>query len=123
MLHASIVLQQNNFKAMENINYPVGRRLTTEQKQDLITKWRNSGQSKKAFCLENNLKYHTFVTWESRSKKGETKKSKLAQQGKSFAQLKIGSSVSPFAELNFKGGNSIRIFHSVPADFIRSLIY
>lgn len=107
---------------MEDINHPAVR-LTAEQKQELIANWRHSGLSQKTFCIEKNIRYGTFVTWVSRSKKSKAKKSKSAQEGKSFAQLEISSSVSPFVELNFKNGNCVRIFPSVPADFIRLLIY
>lgn len=107
---------------MENIN-DNGSGLTADQKHELVATWRSSGQNQKAFCREHDLKYNTFVSWVSKSKKGKTRKSKSTQKAKGFTEVRISSPVSSFAEIKLKEGVFINIFHPVSADFIRSLIY
>jgi hypothetical protein len=107
---------------MENNNVQTPS-LSTEQKQELVARWRSSGQRQKAFCQEHNLKYNAFVSWASKSKKGKTRKSKLIQKAKGFTEVKISSPGSSFAEIKLRDGVAITIFHSVSSDFIRSLIY
>lgn len=36
---------------------------TSEQMQLVINEWQTSGLSKKAFCLQRNISYHTFHYW------------------------------------------------------------
>ena len=89
----------------------------------LVRRWRSSGQTQKAFCEENNLNYNTFISWLNKSKKGKTKKNKAVSPAKGFAEVKVKATISPFVQLNLKDGLSVSIFHSVSADFLRSLIY
>ena len=89
----------------------------------LVKRWRASGKTQKVFCEENNLNYNTFISWLNKSKKGMTKKNKTFSSATGFTEVKLKATTTPFVQLNLKEGLSVNIFHSVSADFIRSLIY
>lgn len=95
----------------------------TEEKKQVIERWRASGKSQKVFCQENNIKYNTFVSWIHIFKGQEVKNKSNLRRGFGFAAVKVASTTSAFVQVTYKDGMSVSIYQAVSADFIRSLIF
>lgn len=63
--------------------------MTSAEMYPLIRQWQSSGQSKTAFCVEHNIKLHTFYYWEQKYRK-ETAGS--IQEFGQFVELQINTS-------------------------------
>lgn len=37
-----------------------------EEKQSMLEEWKNSGQSKSAYCKERGIAYHSFFYWQKK---------------------------------------------------------
>lgn len=105
---------------MEN-NLPNPKR-TREEIQQLIEQWKQSGQSKKAFCRDQGLNYMTFIGWGYNHKKKKVKTG-ILKESTDFVPLKIKKeNHQVFAEVLLKQGVSVLIYQNVTAEYIRNLI-
>ncbi len=92
-------------------------RLTTEQKKELISQWKESGISRKKFSAEHQINYYTFMDWCYRFDKKPTQK-----KATNFVELKVSSQTGSFAEIKYLNGNTIIFYQPVPADYFQSLV-
>jgi hypothetical protein len=84
------------------------------QRADLLRQWRESGKSKKAFCQEHGLKYHTFVCWK------EDRDS--VKEKTSFLPVTVRDVQQTFAQLILPGGAVLNICHPVDASYLSELL-
>ncbi len=90
---------------------------TASQREDLIQEWKQSGKSKKDFCVEKGLKYMTFVCWKAKEENKDT----LAKD--SFMQVEVRNEPDTlFAKLLFKNGTALHIFQAVEASYLSRLL-
>lgn len=93
------------------------QRYTDLEKQEYIEQWKQSGQTKPAFCKEKEIGYYSFNDWVKREKR-KTEKPKS-----SFRQLKIKNSNEPiFAQIILKNGSTVNIYHSVDPSFVCAIL-
>lgn len=96
---------------------------TPEEIQQIINQWRESGKTKKDFCLEQNIKYLTFIGW---SRPGERKKysaSKNKNKHSGFVSLDVRDFPGEiFALAQLRNGNRITVYQHVPAGYLRQLM-
>lgn len=87
----------------------------------LISQWEQSGQSRRIFCKEHQIKPSTFHGWIARRKK----QNPIDHQATPvFVPLQLNKQGrEPFAEINFSNGISVSLFHSVPASYLRGLFH
>lgn len=89
---------------------------TGEQRRELVSQWKSSGKTKKAFCEERGLKYHTFVCWKEnhdQSQKGSVS---------SFVPITLRDEASAFAQLILPGGVVLNICQRVDASYLSALL-
>lgn len=110
---------------MENDNQltPLQRR-SKQEVRAIVEQWKQSGQSKARFCLENNFNYQTFFGWvKPKNKKNYSSKNKNPDNTSGFVPLKINDAMSDiFAEASFADGTKICFHQSVSAIYLRDLI-
>jgi len=98
---------------MESENNVVKKGRSRQEKERLIAQWKESGKTRKAFCLEYGINYGTFATWPRECK---------AQTGSAFKEVKLEQAVHmPFAQVNFPNGIRMDFFQPVSSEFLRSL--
>lgn len=95
----------------------VSRKLSKEEKNQLIESWKQSGKTKTAFALEYGLSYFTFAGW--------TRKRKSCKKG--FTQISpaiVSSNAisTVFAELQLSTGNKVTFYQPITAEYFRKLI-
>lgn len=87
---------------------------TQEQMQATITEWKNSGLSKKAFCLDRKITYQTFHYWFKRLS---------VESSSGFAEMKIpGSLHTSSFELTFASGARMTFQGEPTAAWLRELL-
>lgn len=91
-------------------------KFTTEQREELIERWKHSGKGKKEFADENGIKYMTFIDWVRKRKR----KKSIEVPAEQFIPLEIPSS-SIFAELNF-GGKKIVFHQRISAEYLKIIL-
>jgi hypothetical protein len=89
---------------------------TRDQHFAMITLWKQSGQTQKQFCLQNNIAYHVFHYWYKVYRDQQA-------AGGSFVTLNIAASHQANIELHLTDGRRIIFHQPVSADFLRALIY
>ena len=89
---------------------------SAEQRSQLLNQWKQSGKTKKAFCEEHSLKYHTFVCWKEKSAVNSV------EQKTSFLPLAIKDEQSTFAQLILPGGTVLNICQPVDASYLSALL-
>ncbi|MGP8217614.1 MAG: IS66 family insertion sequence element accessory protein TnpA [Bacteroidia bacterium] len=95
------------------------RRYTPEQIADYTKQWRESGQSKKAFCLSNKINYYTLIGWVNALKR----KKAASVLSNSFIPVKVRENNSAsFAEVYYSNGSRIVLRETVGAKYLRDLI-
>jgi hypothetical protein len=80
--------------------------------------WKKSGISKKAYCDEHGLGYHTFLYWVA-------KIIPAAESSGSFSQITLPTQAQPSAagiEIEYPSGTRIRLQGDFTAAFIKSLL-
>lgn len=102
---------------MENRDNVQNVRLTTEQKKELISQWKQSGISRKKFSAEHQINYYTFMDWCYRFDKKPAQKKVT-----NFVELKVSSQPGSFAEIKFTNGSAIVFYQPVTADYFQSLL-
>jgi hypothetical protein len=88
---------------------------TRQEKEEIILQWQQSGKSRKEFCEAHHLKYNSLVTW---CKQLKDKKSSAA----GFSEVKVKAENNLFAQVHLPSGIKIDFFHSIPVDFLKSLL-
>jgi len=86
------------------------------QRIELLSLWRQSGKTKKAFCEERGLKYHTFVCWKENQDIAST------NFDSSFVPVTVRDEPSMFAQLILPGGVVLNICQRVDASYLSSLL-
>lgn len=99
---------------MENRNNVQKGWRTSEQKEELIQQWQQSGKSRKEFCDEHQISYNSLVGW------CKQLKDKKASPG--FSEIRVRADSGLFAQIHLAGGIRIDFFHSVPAEYFQSLM-
>ncbi|MEX0686102.1 MAG: hypothetical protein WD098_08855 [Balneolales bacterium] len=74
----------------------------TEAMFSLVERWRQSGQSKKAFCRDHDLKAPTFSYWVGR-------KNKANHQGEGFLPVDVSDYQAGQVELIYPNGVKLRL--------------
>jgi hypothetical protein len=94
-------------------------RYTQEQIAGYVKQWKESGLSKKAFCLSSNINYYTFGGWTVPKKK----KKKIPTSGSGFIPVKVKEVTAfPFAEVHYANGSRIVLREAVGAKFLREMM-
>ncbi len=90
---------------------------TASQREDLIQEWKQSGKSKKDFCVEKGLKYMTFVCWKSKDQTNQ------APVKNSFMQVAVRNEPEAlFAKLLLNNGTALHIYQPVEASYLSRLL-
>lgn len=88
-------------------------RRTQEQMQQVIFRWQQSGQTKKAFCREHNITSQTFHYWYKRVG---------SKPASGFSEVNVEPMRSSGCEVIFTSGTRI-VFHGEPsAHWLRELV-
>ena len=98
---------------METENKIIKKGRSRQEKEELLSQWKQSGKSRKEFCQEQGINYGTFVTWPheyNRKVKAGFKEVKLVQPAPSL-----------FAQVYFPSGIRVDIFQQFSSDYFRSL--
>lgn len=82
----------------------------------MIAKWRQSGQSQKQFCLQNNIAYHIFHYWY------KIYRAKQSAGTGSFVTLKIAPQPQATVEIYLTDGRRIIFHQPVSIDYLKALI-
>lgn len=87
---------------------------TSEEMQLAINEWQTSGLSKKDFCIQKNIKYHSFHYWCKRL---------LSASASGFTEMRIqGQEAMGACEIVFPSGARM-VFHGEPsAKWLRELL-
>lgn len=88
---------------------------TRQEKDELIAQWKQSGKSRKLFCIEQGLNYNSFVTWHK-----EQKAKSKTEPG--FSQVVVQSGEKLVAQLHLPGELRIDLYQPLSAEFIRALL-
>jgi hypothetical protein len=87
---------------------------TSEQMQVVINEWQTSGLSKKEFCRQRNISYHTFHYWCKRL---------ISPRATGFTEMRVQSR-EPIRECEIMFPSGARmIFHGEPSvSWLRELL-
>lgn len=88
------------------------KHFSSEERERIISDWKQSGFSKKKFADERGLKYCTFVGWFQGSKK-------TAIQG--FSEVVISSADKLFMEVVIKD-KTLRFYQAIPKEYFSLLL-
>lgn len=88
-------------------------RRTQEQMQQVILQWQQSGQSKKAFCREQNITSQTFHYWYKRV---------CSKPVSSFSEVHVEPIRSSGCEVIFPSGARMVIHGEPSACWLRELV-
>ena len=83
------------------------KKLTSDEKERILSDWKQSGMSKKKFAEERGLKYCTFVGWFQGSKKG------ISTPG--FSEVVISSGDKLFMEVVIRE-KTVRFYQPLPLE-------
>ena len=87
----------------------------------MISSWRQSGVSQKAYCEQNNIAYHIFHYWYKRFRDGQG-----AVEDGTFVPLNVKPSAFPVSnsaiEIFFPDGKRILFHQPVGPDYLKTLI-
>ena len=89
------------------------KHFNSDERERIISDWKQSGFSKKRFADERGLKYCTFVGWFQGSKK------EITSSG--FSEVLISSSDKIFMEVVIKG-RSLRFYQALPKEYFSMLL-
>src|SRR3954452_2774646 len=94
---------------------------TQEQMFAIITSWKQSNLSQKAYCERNLIGYHVFHYWYKRYRHKQSKSSKPA-----FIPLTVKPSFSDTSSSNIEvilaDGKRILFHQAVSSDFLKAVI-
>jgi hypothetical protein len=80
--------------------------------------WEKSGISKRDYCEQHGLGYHTFLYWIA-------KLSPPADSSGTFSEIALNPDASPSPaqiEIEYPSGTRIRLHGGFPAAFVKSLL-
>ena len=87
----------------------------------LISSWKQSGLSQKAYCEQNQIRYHVFHYWYKRYRDEQLKSSEPA-----FIPLNVKPSLSDATCANIEvvlaDGKRILFHQAVSSDFLKAVI-
>ncbi len=86
---------------------------------NILSEYRKSNLSIKAFCIENNIAAATFHTWK---KKYSSKHKGKPDQGRGFTALQITPSVPDMEPVLFAEVKGIKIYQPVTAVYLKALL-
>ena len=78
---------------------------TLEQMQEVISRWSQSGLSKKEFCRQQDIAYSKFHYWHKRVRTGGAP---------GFAELSVPGTLPPDCEVIFPSGIRV-VFRGAPS--------
>jgi len=91
----------------------------------MVDAWRLSGLSKKAWCFQEQISYHTLQYWYKKSRKASGASIPLAGR-KVFLPLKVETSSKPcspiFCELVTPSGKRLLFHQQVDAHWLKTLL-
>lgn len=91
-------------------------RYSPEQKQQIIEQWKQSGLSRRAFCLQQKFCYYTLIHW---TKEKRIRKKVVASD---FIPVDVKKDTEQvFAQIEIQG-KRIQLFQPVTAHFLKHLI-
>ena len=94
---------------------------TQEQMFGLISSWKQSGLSQKAYCEQNQIRYHVFHYWYKRYRNEQSNSSEPA-----FIPLTVKPSFSDATCANIEvvlaDGKRILFHGAVSTDFLKAVI-
>lgn len=91
-----------------------------EEMFSLIEKWQQSGVSQKAWCGQNNIRYHIFHYWYKRYRR---QTGEATGNVPSFIQLQVKDTGNqPLMELLMNNGKRLVFYHQVSSEFLKALI-
>ena len=94
---------------------------TQEDMFKVISSWKQSGLSQKAYCQQNNIRYHVFHYWYKRYRHQQS-----AVKDNTFVSLNVKSSSFPVSnsamEILLPDGKRILFHQPVSIDFLKALI-
>jgi len=92
-------------------------RYSSTEKQQLVERWKQSGLSRQAFCLQNKLSYHALHYWT------RTDRQRKDAEGSVFIPIKVQpSEATIFARVELGNGRIVDIFQSVAATYLKRLL-
>ena len=100
---------------MESVSNVEKKWRTRQEKDELITLWKQSGKSRKLFCNDHGLNYNNFVSWHQQHKS-------KAKSETGFSQVIVQSGEKIFAQLHLPGEIRIDLYQPLSAEFIRALL-
>ena len=87
----------------------------------MVGSWKQSGLSQKAYCEQNNIRYHVFHYWYKRYRDEQD-----AGEDVAFIPLNVKPSTFPVPnsaiEILCPDGKRILFHHTVSSDFLKALI-
>lgn len=87
---------------------------------EMIEQWQQSGLTKKAYCLQQSIKHHSFYYWYKRYRQQHAQ---ADGNSSSFIKLQLEKPViSGSAEIHFPGGIRIILHEPVSSSYLKSLI-
>ena len=91
------------------------------QMQSMVKEWKQSGQSKKAFCAERSLGYYKFNYWCKRL--GIRSRKYAGGVKSSFIEVQLSQpSQGNWMEIVYPDGRRIVFHKEVGANFLRTLL-
>ena len=95
---------------------------STEERHDLVERWKQSGLSMMAFSKQLGINYHTFVWWiKPKKNKAKSKvKSPVTTAGFSEVKITTNGDAQLFARLTV-GKVQIDLFQPLQADYLKQL--
>lgn len=94
-----------------------------DQKQQHVSSWQASGQSKKTYSEQQGIRYSTFKDW---VKKYTSVQPVIAREEKmNFVSLEVSSPAvagSGYAEIHYPNGSRLIIHKAIPAEELRRLL-
>ena len=89
------------------------KHFSSDERERIISDWKESGISKKKFAEDRGLKYCTFVGWFQGSKK------EISSPG--FSEVVISSSDKLFMEVVIKD-RTVRFYQVIPKEYFSLLL-
>lgn len=94
---------------------------------DLIEQWKTSGQSQKAYCLQQEVRYCVFHYWYKQYREARPQDpldNPAAQNASCFIPLQVPASFSAasHAELIYPDGRRLLFHQPVDANFLKTII-
>jgi len=89
------------------------KHLTADERERIISEWKQSGLSKKKFADQHGLKYYTFIAW--------FEKHGSAGKDPGFEQIKIVGEEKIFMEV-VTGNRTLRFYQPLSKEYFTLLL-